>query len=75
MKFGHQNLDHVQETGKLGQIKGISNDIAKYNINCLLCKYSAAIKLPRGPLKDITELRKGSRTLLCKIVGNEVFNT
>ena len=61
IKFGHQKLEYIQKTGQLGHIKGIPKDIATYEINCPLCKISAATKLPRGPLKDTTELRKGSR--------------
>ena len=60
LKFGCQNLDYIQRTAQLGHIKGIPADIAKYNINCPLCKIAAATKIPRGGLRDTTEMRKGS---------------
>ena len=60
IKFGHQNLEYIQKTFQLGHIKGIQKDIALYEVNCPICKIAAATKLPRGPLKDTTELRKGS---------------
>ena len=44
----------------MGHIKGIPADIGKYDINCSLCKVSAATKLPRGGFCDTTEIRKDS---------------
>ena len=61
IRFGHQNLEYIQCTGQLGQIKGIPKDIACYDINCLICKLASATKLPRGHPRDETELRKDSQ--------------
>ena len=48
LKFGCQNLAYIQQTAQLGHIKGIPADIGKYDINCPICKISAATKIPRG---------------------------
>ena len=61
IKFGHQHNNYIQETAKSHHIKGLPKNIANLIYDCPICRIASAPKLPRGSLKDTTELRKGSR--------------
>jgi len=61
IKSGHQNMDYVCKTIKLGKMKGLPAHIPDLKYNCSLCKISAASKLVRGKLTDLSELCKGDR--------------
>lgn len=70
IKFGHQNMDCIIKLASGGKITGIPKRLPDLKHGCPICKICKSQKLPRGPLKDTTELRKGSRTHADFIIVN-----
>ena len=61
IKFGHQNMDYVRKCARSGRYKGMPKNLPDLKYGCPLCKITAFQRIPRGDLKDTTELRKGAR--------------
>ena len=61
LRFGHLNHEYIAKTIQKGNVKGLPQKPVPLKYHCPLCTITSAQKLPHGPLKDTTELRKGAR--------------
>ena len=61
IKLGHINENYLQIMAKRGLIDGVPKNIGKLKFKCPICTIANGQKMPRGPIVNTAELRKGVR--------------